>query len=207
MPGCPLHGPVGIQGNTYLAGPPMHCAMSGALGKAGTVFVVIDMQDTLLRKCHDWETVMDRCVVFSKFCHVVDMPIVATEQYPRGLGRTNLEVAEASGADLIPKTTFDCFGEPAFREAVEAHGPDTLVLAGIEAHVCILQTALHALELGHRVHVLADAVSSRAAWMAENGLARLANAGVTVSNTESAMFEVVGDSADPLFKRMLFLVK
>jgi nicotinamidase-related amidase len=181
--------------------------MSLLLGKDGTVFIVIDMQDTLLKKCHEWETVTARTVVFLKFCHVVDMPIVATEQYPKGLGRTNLEVAEAAGADFIPKTTFDCFGEPAFVKALEAHNPKTLVLAGIEAHVCILQTALDAMERGYRVHVMADAVSSRASWMAENGLARMANAGVVVSNTESAMFEVVGDSGDPLFKRMLFLVK
>ncbi len=171
------------------------------------MFVVIDMQDTLLKKCHEWETVTDRCVVFLKFCHVVDMPIVATEQYPKGLGRTNLEVAEAVGADFIPKTTFDCFGEPAFLGTVESLEPKTLVLAGIEAHVCVLQTALDALERGYKVHVLADAVTSRASWMADNGLARMANAGVVVSNTESAMFEIVGDSADALFKRMLFLVK
>ena len=181
--------------------------MSGLLGKDGTVFVCIDMQDTLLKKCHDWEKVTERLVVFLKFCHVVDMPIVATEQYPKGLGRTNLEVVDAADTDFIPKTTFDCFGEVAFTRALEALEPETLVLAGIEAHVCILQTALDALESGYRVHVLADAVSSRASWMAENGLTRMAEAGVVVSNTESAMFEVVGDSADPLFKRMLFLVK
>ncbi|NIP36405.1 MAG: isochorismatase family protein [Thermoplasmata archaeon] len=181
--------------------------MSALLGKDGTVFVVIDMQDTLLKKCHEWETVTDRCVVFLKFCHVVDMPIVATEQYPKGLGRTNLELAEAAGADFIPKTTFDCFGETAFLEKVESLEPKTLVLAGIEAHVCVLQTALDATERGYKVHVLADAVTSRASWMAQNGLSRMANAGVVVSNTESAMFEIVGDSADPLFKRMLFLVK
>ncbi len=181
--------------------------MSPLLGKDGTIFVVIDMQDTLLKKCHEWETVTDRSVVFLKFCHVVDMPIIATEQYPKGLGRTNLEVAEAAGTNFIPKTTFDCFGEPAFVKALEDHGPKTLVLAGIEAHVCVLQTALDAMDRGYQVHVLADAVSSRALWMAENGLAGMAAAGVVISNTESAMFEIVGDSTDPLFKRMLFLVK
>jgi nicotinamidase-related amidase len=181
--------------------------MSPLLKKDGTVFVVIDMQDTLLRKCHEWERVADRNVVFGKFCHVVDMPIVATEQYPKGLGRTNLEVADAVGEDFIPKTTFDCFGEPAFGKALEDLSPKTLVIAGIEAHVCVLQTALDALDRGYKVHVLADAVSSRASWMADNAIMRMAHEGVVVSNTESAMFEIVGDSADPMFKRMLFLVK
>jgi nicotinamidase-related amidase len=181
--------------------------MSGPLGKDGTLFVVIDMQDTLLKKCHEWERVTERLVVFIKFCHVVDMPIVATEQYPKGLGRTNLHVSDSAGVDFIPKTTFNCFGEPAFVEAIEAQGPETLVLAGIEAHVCVAQTALDAINRGFKVHVLEDAVSSRASWMAQNAMARLVQGGVVVSNTESAMFEVVGDSADPLFKRMLFLVR
>ena len=181
--------------------------MTGLLDCEGVLFVIVDMQDTLLKKCHEWETVLDRTVVFTKFCHVVNVPIVATEQYPKGLGRTNIAVLEATGADFIPKTTFSCFREPAFAAAIEGHSPKTLILAGIEAHVCILQTALEALDRGMVVHVLADAVTSRADWMAKNALSRLAQAGAVVSNTESAMFEYVGDSADPLFKRMLFLVK
>ena len=185
----------------------MQWDMSHLLVKDGTVFVVIDIQDTLLKKCHEWERVIDRTVVFIKFCHAVDIPIVATEQYPKGLGRTNLEVADAAGTDFIPKTTFNCFGEPAFGKAIDALEPKTLVLAGIEAHVCVLQTALDAIDRGLNVHVMTDAVSSRADWMATNGLERLEKAGVVVSNTESAMFEIVGDSADPMFKRMLFLVK
>ncbi len=195
------------EGNTYLALGHMQRAMPPLLGRDGTAFVLIDVQDTLLKKCREWERVIDRSVVFIKFCHVVDIPIVATEQYPKGLGRTNLEVAEAAGTEFIPKTTFNCFGEPAFVKAVEDLAPNTLVLAGIEAHVCILQTALDALDRGYKVHVMADAVSSRADWMARNGLARMVQAGAVVSNTESAMFEIVGDSGDPLFKRMLFLVK
>jgi nicotinamidase-related amidase len=181
--------------------------MTRQLTREGVLFVIVDMQDTLLKKCHDWETVLDRTVVFTKFCHVVNVPILATEQYPKGLGRTNLEVQEAAGVDFIPKTTFSCFGADVFEAAIERLSPKTLVLAGIEAHVCISQTSLEALDRGMEVHVLADAVTSRAGWMAQNALARLAQAGAVVSNTESAMFEFVGDSADPLFKRMLFLVK
>ncbi len=185
----------------------MSSGMTLRLERDGTLFVIIDIQDTLLKKCQDWERVVDRSVVFSQFCHVVNMPIVMTEQYPKGLGRTNLQVMDAAGEEPIPKTTFDCFGEEAFVKALEEHGPRTLVLAGIEAHVCVLQTALDAIERGYSVHVLVDTCSSRADWMAENAFQRMAQAGVVISNTESAMFEMVGDSADPLFKRMLFLVK
>lgn len=181
--------------------------MTGRLGTEGTLLVVIDMQDTLLRKCNEWERVAERTIVFARFGHVVNMPIVMTEQYPKGLGRTNMGVSEAVGLEPVPKTTFDCFGEKAFVEALERVDPKTLVLAGIEAHVCVLQTALHGLELGLDVHVLEDACSSRAEWMARNAYRRMAQAGVVVTNTESAMFEMVGDSRDPTFKRMLFLVK
>jgi isochorismate hydrolase len=185
----------------------MPSRMTNGLVRDGNVFVIIDIQDTLLKKCTDWERVTERSVVFSQFCHVVNMPIVMTEQYPRGLGRTNLQVLEAAGVEPIPKTTFNCFGEEAFVKALEEHGPTTLILAGIEAHVCVLQTALDAIDRGYRVHVLADTCTSRAGWMADNAFHRMARSGVVMSNTESAMFEMVGDSADPLFKRMLFLVK
>jgi nicotinamidase-related amidase len=191
----------------YKPSLPIGREMTEILGREKVLFVVVDIQDTLLKKCYEWEKVQERTVVFLQFCHVVNMPIVMTEQYPKGLGRTNLAIAEAAGVDPIPKTTFNCFGEPAFEKAIEEHGPETIILSGIEAHVCILQTALDALERGYKVHVLEDAVSSRADWMASNALTRLSRAGVVVSNTESAMFEVVGDSSDPMFKRMLFLVK
>lgn len=181
--------------------------MTDRLGIEGTLFVLIDMQDTLLKKCHEWERVSERTVVFCQFSHVVNMPIIMTEQYPKGLGRTNMQVFDAASAKPVPKTTFDCFGEQAFVEALERVNPRTLVLAGIEAHVCVLQTALHGIERGYQVHVLEDACTSRADWMAQNAFRRMAQAGVVVTNTESAMFEMVGDSADPTFKRMLFLVK
>ena len=185
----------------------MPSGMTGRLDSERTLFIIIDIQDTLLKKCHEWERMAERSIVFTQFSHVVNMPLVMTEQYPKGLGRTNLQVLEAAGSDPIPKTTFNCFGNVEFMRKVEAHGPKTLVIAGIEAHVCVLQTALDAIQRGYGVHVLEDACSSRADWMAQNAYGQMAQAGVVVTNTESAMFEMVGDSADPLFKRMLFLVK
>ncbi len=181
--------------------------MGRLLEREKVAYLVVDMQDTLLKKCHEWESTMGRIVVFSKFCHILGLPIVMTEQYPKGLGRTNLAVREAAAVEAIPKTTFDCFGEPAFVKALEATGARTLVIAGIETHICVTQTALRALDRGMTVHVLEDAVSSRAEWMKANAVRRLRKEGVVVSNTESAMYEMMGDSSDPLFKRMLFLVK
>lgn len=181
--------------------------MTGRLESEDTLFIIIDIQDTILKKCHEWERMVERSVVFTQFCHVVNMPIVMTEQYPKGLGRTNLQVMDAAGKEPIAKTTFNCFGEEEFLKVVEAQGPKNIVLAGIEAHVCVLQTALDAICRGYNVHVLEDACSSRADWMAQNAYKQMTQAGAVVTNSESAMFEMVGDSADPLFKRMLFLVK
>ncbi len=177
------------------------------LAREGTLFIVIDMQDTLLKKCHEWESVTARTVVFSQACHILGVGVVMTEQYPKGLGRTNLQVREAASVEPIAKTTFSCFRTRAFTKAVEAAKPDRLVLAGIETHICVTQTALDALDRGYEVHVLEDAVSSRAEWMRSNALRRMRREGVVVSNTESAMYEMMGDSSDPTFKRMLFLVK
>jgi nicotinamidase-related amidase len=181
--------------------------MGKLLDRDGIVFLVVDMQDTLLKKCHDWERVSQRTIVFSQFCHILSVPILLTEQHPKGLGRTNLQVREAAAVEPIPKTAFSCFGEGAFAKALEALRPKTLVMSGIETHICICQTALQAVERGLRVHVLADAVTARAEWMRDNALSRMRHEGVVVSNTESAMYEMMGDSADPMFKRMLFLVK
>jgi len=181
--------------------------MARTLQREKVAYLVVDMQDTLLKKCHEWEPTLGRVVVFAKFCHILGVPIVMTEQYPKGLGRTNMEVREATAVEAIPKTTFDCFGESAFVKALEATGARTLVVGGIEAHICVVQTALAALERGMAVHVLEDAVTSRAEWMKANALRRLRREGAVISNTESAMYEMMGDSSDPLFKRMLFLVK
>jgi nicotinamidase-related amidase len=137
---------------------------------------------------------------------LLDVPVLATEQYPRGLGPTVAEVAE-----LIPqraeKTVFHCCAAAPVLETLHARGIRKVTLAGIEAHVCVAQTALELLTLNFRVQVPADAVSSRHAFDRDIALRRLELAGAVVTTTEAALFEWTESADHPQFKAISALVK
>jgi nicotinamidase-related amidase len=138
----------------------------------------------------------------------VGVPAIATEQYPRGLGPTDPAVAAAlpEGTPLLDKTCFACGGDEAFRLALAAAERRQVVLAGMEAHVCVLQTAL-LLHGDYQVFVVEDAVCSRNPDHHRNAMERLRQAGVTVTNTESVLFEWLRDAAHAQFKAVSALVK
>jgi len=145
---------------------------------------------------------------------LLGVPIVVTRQYPAGLGDTVPRLAsairEASATTTVreaDKVSFDCFGEPAFAEAVVATGRRQLLIAGMESHICIVQTALSGLEGGYSVHVVADACCSRDADAHELALARLRSAGAVVTTTESVLYELVGAAGTDEFRGLLRIVK
>jgi nicotinamidase-related amidase len=125
------------------------------------------------------------------------------------LGPTVPEVRERLQVAPLDKVCFGCFGDGPFREALATKAPAgaDLVLVGVEAHICVLQTALGALDAGYGVHVLADAVGSRAARNYELGLERMRQAGCVISSTEMAIYELLGDAKRPEFKQMLPFLK
>jgi len=137
---------------------------------------------------------------------ILGLPVWATEQYPRGLGTTVAELAA-----LIPerpaKTVFHCCAVPQFLEQLYGRRIRHVTLAGIEAHVCVAQTALELIELGFQVQVPADAVASRAAIDWEFALRRLERAGAVVSTTEAVLFEWTETSDRPEFKAISDLIK
>ena len=128
------------------------------------------------------------------------LPVLLTEQYPRGLGATVREIAEACAAQPLEKMTFSCSEDESFRRALSATGRSQVVVVGIEAHVCVTQTALDLLHAGYRVHVPHDAVSSRRAADRRSALDRLARAGVIVTSTESCAFELLHHCGDEDFR-------
>lgn len=137
------------------------------------------------------------------------IPIVQTEQYPRGLGATEPELAArlAAQALRLEKTAFSCCGAQGFDAAVCADSRTQWILCGMEAHVCVLQTALELHARGLQVFVVEDAVCSRTEANHANALARLRQAGVVVSTTESVLFEWLGDAGDPQFKALSALIR
>lgn len=137
------------------------------------------------------------------------IPIVQTEQYPRGLGPTETALAERleGAATRLEKTAFSCCGAEGFDAAACADNRTQWILCGMEAHVCVLQTALELHARGLQVFVVEDGVCSRTDANRANALARLRQAGVIVTNTESVMFEWLRDAGDPQFKALSALIR
>jgi nicotinamidase-related amidase len=141
---------------------------------------------------------------------ILEIPVLLTTQYARGLGQTVPEIAELlPNLRAIDKLEFGCFGREEFRTALrELPGPrTTLLLCGIESHVCVMQTALGAIESGYMVHVASDAVSARADLNWRLGLERMESAGCVISSTEMMMYELLRRSGTAQFKEMLPYIK
>jgi nicotinamidase-related amidase len=137
------------------------------------------------------------------------VPLLVTEQYPRGIGPTVPELAAlATPAETVEKIDFACTAEPTVRDRLGLLAPRRqAVLCGIEAHVCVLQSALGLAAAGWSVTVVEDAVSSRRAADRDAGLRRLAAAGVTVATVEMVMFEWLGRAGTDAFRDLLKLIK
>lgn len=178
------------------------------LNKEGSVLVVVDVQDKLLHAIHEWPAVLENTIKMVKFAHTLGVPVIVTEQYPKGLGPTNAKLAELFPAfNCLEKTVFSCYGAAGFAALLTELGAKTLVLVGIEAHICVQQTALAALDEGLAVHVIADAVGSRTPANKEIGLAKIMQAGGVISAVEIALYEWLERSDGPEFKSILPLIK
>ncbi|MEN8234937.1 MAG: hydrolase [Actinomycetota bacterium] len=171
------------------------------------VLVVVDVQGKLARLMHEAPALHDALSQLVRGARVLDIPVIATEQNPVGLGRTIDEIASLLPNPAIPKMAFSCCGEPAFVETLTATGRAQVLLAGIETHVCVYQTARDLLAGGREVHVVADAVSSRTAANREIGLAKMRVAGAEMTSVETALFEMLTVAEGPQFKQILEIVK
>lgn len=172
------------------------------------VLVLVDYQERLMPAMADKEALEENVVKLAKGCGILGLPILVTQQYTRGLGETVAPIKEAlENFDPIEKTTFSCYGEPAFVEALEKTGRKTVILAGIETHVCVLQTALDLVEAGYQVFLPADCVSSRKLSDKNYGEVRMGSCGVTLTSCESVLFELLKDAKHENFKAISNLVK
>jgi nicotinamidase-related amidase len=168
--------------------------------------LVVDMQEKLLAAMEDREPVVANTVRLIRGARELRMPVWATEQYPRGLGPTVGPIAE-----LIPerptKLTFQCCAVPQLLEQLYGRHIRHLTLAGVEAHVCVAQTALELLDLGFRVQIAADAATSRNRLDYEFALRRMEQAGAVISTTEAVLFEWLETADRPEFKAISAMVK
>ena len=167
--------------------------------------IVIDIQEKLLAPIYEKDRLVLNSQLLIRLANILSMPVVLTTQYVKGLGAVVPEITS-----LLPerkpldKLEFGCFGNSEFCSNVaRLKGRNTLLLCGMEAHICVLQTAMGALNQGHLVHVAADAVSSRTELNWKLGLQRMRDAGAVISSTEMMIYELLGKSGSPEFKEML----
>ncbi|MBI3947458.1 MAG: hydrolase [Armatimonadetes bacterium] len=170
--------------------------------------LVVDVQERLMPAIHGGERVVESCVRLIRGVRLLQVPILVTTQYVRGLGPLVAPVAEALGeSGAFDKTAFSCCAEDGFFGRLDALEKDTVIVCGVEAHVCVLQTALDLVENGYRVHVVADAIGSRDPENRRVALEKMARAGAVISTTEMVLFELLRRAGAAEFKAVQALVK
>jgi nicotinamidase-related amidase len=172
--------------------------------------IVVDIQEKLLPPIFNKETMVKNSQLLIRLANILSIPVMVTTQYSRGLGPTVRDIAALlEGVETIDKLEFSCFGSEFFRSALKAQAGNrnTVLLCGMETHICVTQTALSALNDGYIVHVASDAVSSRAEWNWRIGLDRMRAAGAVISSTEMMMYELLRCSGTQQFKQMLPYIK
>lgn len=174
--------------------------------RSDSVLVVVDVQEKLYPLMQGRESLVANLGILLGAAARLGVPVLVTEQYPRGLGAT-IGGLDTGAAPRIAKSAFSAFGEPEFVAALRGLERGTLVLAGIEAHICVLQTALDGRERGFDIHVVADAVATRIPGNLAPGLERARAAGSEITTTESVVFEWLERAGTDDFRAILPLIR
>ncbi|MHA1524441.1 MAG: isochorismatase family protein [Alphaproteobacteria bacterium] len=173
--------------------------------------LIVDMQEKLLPAMVDPDRVVGRAALLLEAAREMNIPRAVSEQYPKGLGATTSQLqAQIEGVPVLEKLHFSCARDPALAELLHMRretGCDQVVVAGIEAHVCVGQTVLDLMERGFVVAVAADAISSRRTQDCAVALARFAAAGASVTTTEAVVFEWLEKAGTSQFKALSALIK
>jgi nicotinamidase-related amidase len=171
--------------------------------------IVIDIQEKLLPPIFQKEQLVKNAQLLIRLAGVLQIPVISTTQYAKGLGSTVAEIQHLLAQQGIDKQEFSCFGSDAFCSTLKRlpGRRDTVLLCGMESHICVTQTALGALREGYLVHVASDAVSSRTEWNWKIGLERMRAAGAVISSTEMIIYELLRSSGSGAFKEMLKWLK
>jgi nicotinamidase-related amidase len=179
-----------------------------AIDRVDTTLVIVDVQERLAAVMDQRRKVVGNCRRLIEGAKILGMPVVVTEQYPRGLGPTEEELRGALPVyEPVEKISFSCCGEPKFMDTVAGLGKKKIILAGMETHVCVLQTCIELLNAAFSVHLVRDAVCSRTKdnWLVGIGMMR--DAGAVISSTETVLFQLLGGAGTEEFKSISRLVK
>lgn len=179
------------------------------LDRRTAAVLLVDVQERLAPAMppETLERVVKYATALVEGAKALEVPVLATEQYPRGLGATVPELARLLPSPALAKVHFSCGADPAFAAALEATGRRQVVITGMETHVCVFQTARDLVAMGYEVHVCADAVSSRTEEHRRVGLELCREAGAIVTTAETALFDLLHQAGTPEFKKVSALVK
>ncbi len=173
----------------------------GLLHPTRSALLIVDVQRRFASAIPEFDRLVENCARLARTFRALDLPIVATEQYPEGLGSTvPTLLRELDARDLPSKTSFSALGCDDARVHLVSAGADTIVVCGIETHVCVLQTVLELIAANRTVHIPADAVASRHALDRDVALRRLERAGAVITTSETVAFELMRDAKHPQFK-------
>ncbi len=172
--------------------------------------IVVDIQEKLLPPIFNKDEMVKNSQLLVRLANILEIPTIVTTQYVKGLGPTVPEIASLlTATPPIDKMQFGCFGCDEFRSALKAltGNRNTLLVCGMEAHICVMQTVLGALNDGYLVHIASDAIGSRVRWNWDIGIDRMRAAGAVISTTEMMIYELLRASGTPQFKQMLPYLK
>ena len=182
------------------------------------VLVAVDFQERLMPGMFEKEKLEETMSRLIKGCRILGIPILVTQQYTKGLGETTAKIKEALTCEIpgalsagnftpVEKMTFSAMKEPSFVKALSDTGRRTVVITGMEAHICVQQTALDMIEAGFAVFGVLDCMSSRTLENKEFGQLRMTQSGVIVTGYESVLFDALGNSKDANFKQISAIVR
>jgi len=181
---------------------------SFSLNKSKTALLIIDIQDRLAAIMKQKEAVVTNCLHLIELSKMFNMPIVVTEQYPKGLGQTVEEIRKALPIyQPIEKLTFSCCDEPSFINEIKNLNKKNIILTGMETHICILQTCIGLLENGFNVHLVKDAVCSRSKENWKTAYEFMRDAGAVITCTETVLFQLLKIAGTEEFKAISKRIK
>ena len=179
--------------------------MKGMVNPPDSLLVVIDIQDRLMPVIYQADRVFSNTQKLIDGFHALQADIIVTEQYPKGLGKTCPEIVFSSQTPVIEKTSFSCLQNSYFGDHLKSK--KSLILCGVEAHICVLKTALDAVNQGFDVHVVADAVSSREEYNKLIALERMKQSGVYLTTVESILFQMIDFAGTDAFKAISRIIR
>jgi nicotinamidase-related amidase len=179
------------------------------LNPQDAALLIVDVQEKLFPLIDHPCEVLEHALKLIQGCKLLDLPVIISEQYPKGLGSTIPAIKELAGpeAKIFSKTSFSCLNDPVVEKEILDTARSQWIVIGIEAHVCILQTVRSLLKAGKHVVIANDAISSRSIYDFSTAIAELRDMGARISSTETILFDLMRDSKHPQFKALSALIK